>query len=86
MKEKITDRIEYLTETKKELMEFYLETTDEIVKQSIADKNMQISMEISFLNELLQYDVIKAVCDGCQKIIETGKDIFCEKCCFADAL
>ena len=48
-----------------------------------------IKVLLSELKKLRVGDVIKnevAVCDGCQEVIEKGKDIFCEKCCFADAL
>lgn len=57
MFEEIKNRIAYLTQTKKEIQDLYLLSNDEIEQTGLSERNMQISMELSFLNKLLQYDV-----------------------------
>jgi hypothetical protein len=59
MFEEIKNRVEYLTQIKKDIMDLYALTEDEVVQTGLSERNMQISMELSFLNKLLQYDVNK---------------------------
>jgi hypothetical protein len=69
MFEEIRNRIAYLTQTKTDIMELYRLSNDEVEQVGLSERNMQISMELSFLNKLLQYDVsgrseqLKAISD-----------------------
>lgn len=58
MFEEIKNRIAHLTQTKKDIESLYLLSEDEVEQTGLAERNMQISMELSFLNTLLQYDVM----------------------------
>ena len=53
MKKKIEERLEYLKELNSELISFYRNDFDETEKSIIAERRMQISMEIGFLESLL---------------------------------
>ena len=69
MKEKIKERLKYLKELTFEVKYQYFNTKYPELKKVINETQMLVNMEINFLNELLQYDVIKnevAVCD-CKK-------------------
>lgn len=71
MFEEIKNRIAHLTQTKKEIQDLYLLSNNEIEQTGLSERNMQISMELSFLNKLLQYDVSGRSEQLCIKCKET---------------
>lgn len=65
MKEKIEERLKYLKELTFDIRYQYFNTKHPELKKVINETQMLVNMEIGFLNELLQCDVIKnevAVC------------------------
>jgi len=59
MFEKIKVRISEMESIKKDLQNLYLATKSNSVKKVIAERNMQLSWDLMFLKELLNYEQIK---------------------------
>jgi hypothetical protein len=47
-------------------MELYRLSNNEVEQVSLSERNMQISMELSFLNKLLKYNYVSSVYVGKQ--------------------
>jgi len=78
MFEEIRNRITYLNDTKASIQELYLATEDEAEQMALSERNMQISMELKFLNKLLQYDV-SGSCEWCKNEKENRNGL-CKEC------
>lgn len=56
MIEKIKDRILEMESIKKDLHSLYLATKSSSIKKVIAERNMQLSVDLNFLKELLEHE------------------------------